>query len=72
MTMKVTPIITYTEILARAIRSIEAEVAEWHSKGANLPQEFRDTMIATGTKELMVKLDALKTLYRIETGKDID
>lgn len=72
MAKKTNQIITYTEILARAIRSIEDEVAEWHSKGANLPKEHRDTMIAVGTKELTAKLEALKMLYRIETGIDID
>ena len=71
MKPKTNPIITYTEILARAIRSIEAEIEEWHSKCASLPQEQRDTMLAVATKELTEKLEALKTLYHFETGSDL-
>lgn len=65
--LKTNPIITYTEILARAIRTIEDEIAEWHNKGDNFPQE----LIAKATEEPRAKLEALKTLYRIETGSDI-
>ena len=70
-TLKRTPIITYTEILARAISSFEAEIEEWRCKCANFPQEQRDAMIAAATKEPTEKLEALKVLYRIETGSDI-
>lgn len=65
--LKTNPIITYTEILARAIRTIEDEITEWHNKGDNFPQE----LIAKATEEPRAKLEALKTLYRIETGSDI-
>lgn len=71
MANKATPVITYTEILARAISAYEAEIDEWRSKCANLPQEQRDTMFAAAAKEPLEKLDALKILYRIETGADI-
>ena len=66
--MKTTPIITYTEILTRAIRSIEDEVEELRVKCSGLPKEHRDAMLTVATKEPMAKLEALKTLYRIETG----
>ena len=66
MAKKTSPIITYTEILARAIRSLEDEVAEWHNKSDSLPQE----LIAKATEEPRAKLEALKTLYRIETGSE--
>lgn len=68
--MKTTPIITHTEILVRAIHSIEDEVTEWRDKCAGLPKEQRDTMLTAATKELNEKLEALKTLYRIETGAE--
>ena len=67
MAKKTEPIITHTEILSRAIRSIEDEITEWHSKGDNFPQE----LIAKATEEPRAKLEALKALYRIETGTDI-
>ena len=70
MAKKNTPIITHTEIIARAIRTIEAEIEEWHSTCANLPQEQRDAMIATATAELVSKLETLKQMYFIETGEE--
>lgn len=72
MTKKVTPIITHTEILSRAIRSIEADIAEWHKKCEGIPQAQKDAMIEMSTKELREKLDVLKGLYCIETGKNFD
>ena len=67
MAKKTEPIITHTEILSRAIRSIEEEIEEWNNKSDNIPQE----LIAKATEEPRAKLEALKTLYRIETGTDI-
>ena len=72
MAKKTTPIITYTEILARAMRSIAGEIADWHRKCDSLPEEQKFKMFATATEELRAKMDALKTLYRIETGTDLD
>ena len=65
------PIITNTEILARAIRTVEDDIEEWRRKCENFPQDQRDTMFSAATKELAEKLEALKTLYRIETGSDL-
>ena len=70
MAKKSTPIITHTEILNRAICSIKAEIADWHNKCESLPQPLKDEMIAQATAPLQEKLDALKELYRIETGTD--
>ncbi len=72
MANKATPTITYTEILSRAINSVEAEIKGWESTCATLPAEHRSEMFAAATKELVAKLDTLKTLYRIETGVDFD
>ena len=71
MKKNTSPIITHTEILARAIRTIEDDIAEWRCKCEAFPQEQRATMLAASTKELTEKLEALKTLYRFETGTDI-
>jgi hypothetical protein len=71
MAKKTTPIITHTEILSRAIRSIEGEIEGWEIQCEGLPQKEREVMFATATKELREKLETLKTLYRIETGADI-
>ena len=70
MAKKTAPIITHTEIIALAIRSIEGDIAERHSMCESFPKEQRDTMIAAATKELNEKLDALKTMYQIETGSE--
>lgn len=70
MAKKSTPIITHTEILNRAIGSITAEIADWYTKCESLPQPIRDETIQKATEPLQEKLDALKELYRIETGTD--
>lgn len=72
MAKKTTAIITHTEILSRAIRSIEADIADWRTKCEDLPQAQKDAMFATATKELREKLETLKTLYRIETGAELE
>ena len=70
MAKKNNPIITHTEILARAIRSVEEEIAEWHSKCAGFPPEQREAMIDASTEQLRSKLEALKQMYFIETGNE--
>ena len=72
MAKKTSPIITHTEILARAANSIKREIDEWRDRCKGLPKEQADTYFDATTKELREKLDALKTLYRIETGADIE
>lgn len=66
------PIITHTEILSRAIRCVEYDIAEWRSKCERFPADQREAMLAAATKDLTEKLEALKTLYRIETGAYIE
>lgn len=68
MAKKITPIITQTEILARAINSVLAEIEEWRSRCNGLPKDQAETCFNASTMELKEKLDALKILYRIETG----
>lgn len=66
MANKTSPIITHTEILARAIRTLDDEITEWENKSDYFPQE----LIAKATEEPRAKMEALKTLYRIETGAE--
>lgn len=70
MAKKTIPIITYAEILTRAIRTVEADIEEWHGKCECFPENQVEAMFTKATAELREKLDALKTMYRIETGTD--
>lgn len=62
--------ITYTEILSRAISSVEADIEDWRLKCERLPTEQKEKMFTTVTEELQRKLGALRVLYLIETGKE--
>lgn len=57
--------ITYTEILSRAIRQMEAELESWETRMAG-KQDFIDIK----REELCPKIEAAKMLYKIETGTD--
>lgn len=70
MAKKATPIITYTEILSRAIRSIEVDIEERMALCEGLPKDIQAEMFNKSTVELRAKLETLKTLYSIETGAD--
>ena len=72
MAKRTSPIITHTEILARATNSIKREIDECRDRCKVFPKEQADTYFDVSTKELREKLDALKTLYRIETGADFE
>lgn len=65
---KATPIITHVEILSRAIRSIEDEIRNQEEVMGEIP-ECKD-MLADYIAERAPKLEALKEMYRIETGND--
>ena len=67
---KKTPIITHTEIITRAIQSYEAEIDEWRDRCKGFPQDQADSYFEAATKDLREKLDALKIMYRMETGTD--
>lgn len=70
MAKKTTPIITHTEILSRAIQSIEGDIEERLALCEGLPEDIRAEMFNKATVELRAKLETLKTLYSIETGAD--
>lgn len=70
MARRQTPIITHTEILTRAIRSIDQEIGTWKARCEGIPDA--EQMIAEATAGLAEKLAALNELYRIETGTDYE
>lgn len=70
MAKKPTPIITYTEILCRAIRSIEAEIRNQQNYMGGIPE--CENILRAFAEERTPKLEALKEMYRIETGTDYD
>lgn len=71
-----TPIITYAEILCLAIESLQAKIQEWDvdtnkiTEKSELTQsiltEIRDKTMA----RIAPKIEALKSIYKIETGVD--
>jgi hypothetical protein len=63
------PVITYTEILSRAAGSIERDIAEWQDKAKGL--QGAENMLGQYVDGLRKKLDAINTMYRIETGSDL-
>ena len=69
---KAEPIISFTEILCLAIRSIDAEIGEWRKRFEGLPAEVIEERLVICTSNLNEKRDALKTMYRIEAGTDYE
>lgn len=70
---KPTPAITYTEILVLAYRSLEREVQGWRealAQAKHATEEDENNVNAICAVQLR-KMDAIRTLYRIETGTDI-
>ena len=71
------PILTHTEILCFAIRHLESEIEDIKRKGKSLAEKsgnevMANDIVATLTEPLTPKLEALKQMYRIETGTDYD
>ena len=66
------PIITNTEILARAIRSVDEEMEKLQVIASQIPAEQRQQWLDPQLKPLRGKREALNMLYCIETGMDYD
>ena len=62
------PIITYTEILVHAIDSFERELQNWDEQVKKKP--FLEEQVKLLKAPIQKKLEALHTLYRIETGTE--
>ena len=72
MAKKNGPIITNTEILARAIRSVDEEMEKLQVIAFQIPAEQRQQWLEPQLKRLKGKREALNMLYCIETGIDYD
>ena len=72
MARKSVSIITYTEILCRAIKSIDSEVKAAEDQAASIPAEIAQPWLRSEMESLVAKRNALCSLYRIETGTDYD
>lgn len=66
MTKKNAPVITHTEVICFAIRHLEHEVEVQEQFCRDNPAA--QPMLEHTMKELGPKLEALKEMYRIETG----
>ena len=66
MAKKSTPIITYVEILCNAMRNIENEIKNQQSYMGGIPE--CEALLKAYVDERTQKLEALKEMYRIETG----
>lgn len=67
---KPAPVITHTEILVRAIHNLENRIQGWQDTVGNRPNA--EEILADICKTDYEKLDALKTMYRIENGVDYE
>ena len=71
------PILTHTEILCFAIRHLNAEIEDIKRRGDDIAErsgnrEVADDIVAHLTAPITPKLEALKEMYRIETGTDYE
>ena len=71
------PVLTHTEILCFAIHHLESEIDEIKRKGQNLSNRTGNKEMADGITNVLIapltpKLEALKEMYRIETGTDYE
>lgn len=71
------PILTHTEILCFAIRHLQSEIEDIKRKGQNLADRTGNKEMADGITNTLIapinpKLEALKEMYRIETGTDYE
>lgn len=72
MAKRITPIITNTEILARAIRCVDEDLQKLEAIGSQIPEKDRAEWLDPQLAPLKEKREALKMLYCIETGIDYD
>lgn len=60
--------INHTEILCYAIKAVQAEINDWNAKCSG--HAGFEEILEQATSRLIPKLEALKELYRIETGTE--
>ena len=66
---KPTPVLTYTELLCLAYRALEGETRHWEEAIAELPPEERH--LEEICADQFRKMEAIRALYRLETGTDL-
>lgn len=71
------PIITHTEILCLAIQRLQNDIEDIKRRGESLAgktgnKEMADEIVAQLIAPMTPKLEALKELYRIETGTNFE
>lgn len=64
-----TPIITHTELLNRTFNDLHREVREWTDRANNDPAKLAE--LAPILDPLYAKMEAIRTMYRYETGNDL-
>lgn len=71
---KPTPSITYTELLSRAFNDLYREVQSWRDTLMSATPDAPDNeeTVKAICAEQLRKMETIRTLYRIETGTDID
>lgn len=70
---KNTPILTHTELLCLAYRTLERDVQEWRDtllKSGTAPEKVEDSVQAICAMQLR-KMDAIQQMYFYETGIDL-
>lgn len=70
MAKKTAPVITHTEILCLALRCLEHDIDQMRKRCEGVPGA--EAALQLCIEEKAPKMDALRTLYRIETGTDYD
>ena len=67
---KTNPAITHTEILCYAIRCLQKEIDDMVAYCDGIPS--KEEFLKFFVEQRMPKLDAMKILYRMETGTDYE
>ena len=70
MAKKTTPIITHTEVICYAIRALETQIEDWKLRSEQVSDAEIVKMAEEAIANLTLKLDALKEMYRFETGHE--
>lgn len=70
MAKKTSPVITHTEILCLALRCLEHDIDQMRKRCEGIPGA--EVALQHCIDEKAPKMEALRTLYRIETGTDYD
>ena len=66
---KPAPIITHTELLCLAYRTLEKDVGHWRTTLDGLPDA--EERVAGICARQLAQMDAIRTMYRYETGVDM-